>query len=140
MTYAPLTAPLEAGTELPTVEVGPVTRTMLALFAAASGDHNPIHIDTDFAHAAGFEDVFAHGMVSMGYLGRALATWFPQEQIREFGGRFKRRTPVHARPRCHGRVEEILAADGERRARVALWVEIDDKGPTIIGSAVVACP
>ena len=26
----------------------PISRTTLALFAGASGDHNPIHIDTDF--------------------------------------------------------------------------------------------
>ena len=26
----------------------PISRTTLALFAGASGDHNPIHIDLDF--------------------------------------------------------------------------------------------
>ncbi|GAA4910379.1 acyl dehydratase [Actinomycetospora succinea] len=126
------------GTELPPVEAGPITRAMLSLFAGASGDHNPIHIDTDVARAAGFDDVFAHGMVAMGYLGRALVAWFPQEQVRSLGGRFRRITPVHARPRCHGRVEEIVEVDGERRARLALWVEIDDDGPVITGSAEVA--
>jgi acyl dehydratase len=38
-----------------------ITRAMLALYAGASGDHNPIHIDSDFAKAAGFPDVFAQG-------------------------------------------------------------------------------
>ena len=28
----------------PTSEHAPITRTMLALYAGASGDHNPIHI------------------------------------------------------------------------------------------------
>jgi acyl dehydratase len=129
---------IEAGTELPPVEAGPVTRAMLSLFAGASGDHNPIHIDTDFARAAGFDDVFAHGMVAMGYLGRALVEWFPQEQVRSLDGRFRRITPVHARPRCHGRVDEIVDVDGERRARLSLWVAIDDGDPVITGSAEVA--
>ena len=31
--------------------------------AARSGDHNPIHVDIDFAKTAGFPDVFAHGML-----------------------------------------------------------------------------
>ena len=44
----------------------------LALFAGASGDHNPIHIDIDFARKAGMPDVFAHGMLSMAWLGRLL--------------------------------------------------------------------
>ena len=40
-------------------------RATLALFAGASGDHNPIHIDLDVARSAGLDDVFAHGMLSM---------------------------------------------------------------------------
>lgn len=133
-----MTVVLEVGTELPPVETGPITRAMLALFAGASGDHNPIHIDTDFARAAGFDDVFAHGMVPMGLLGRVLVDRFGQERLRSFGGRFRRITPVHARPLCHGRVEEIVEVDGERRARLALWVAIDDGDPVITGSAEVA--
>ena len=53
-------------------ETEPISRLTLALFAGASGDHNPIHVDLDFARAAGMDDVFAHGMLSMAYLGRML--------------------------------------------------------------------
>ncbi|MBU2704299.1 acyl dehydratase, partial [Sporomusaceae bacterium BoRhaA] len=49
-------------------EFPPITRHRLALYCGASGDHNPIHVDIDFAKAAGFPDVFAHGMLVMGYL------------------------------------------------------------------------
>ena len=48
---------VEIGQELPALKCGPITRTTLALFAGASGDPNPIHIDSDFARAAGLEDV-----------------------------------------------------------------------------------
>jgi acyl dehydratase len=41
-----------------------ITRATLALYAGASGDHNPVHIDIDAAHAVGIDDVFAHGMLS----------------------------------------------------------------------------
>lgn len=50
----------------------PVTRTDLALYAGASGDHNPVHIDIDAARAAGLDDVIAHGMLSMAWAGRVL--------------------------------------------------------------------
>ncbi|MEY3721714.1 MAG: hypothetical protein RL618_2233, partial [Pseudomonadota bacterium] len=40
---------LKVGDTLPPLTLPPVDRTMLALFAGASGDHNPIHIDIDFA-------------------------------------------------------------------------------------------
>ena len=43
----------------------PISRHTLALYCGASGDHNPIHVDLDFAKKAGFDDVFAHGMLVM---------------------------------------------------------------------------
>ena len=55
---------VNVGDELPALQLPPVNRTTLALFAGASGDHNPIHIDTDFARKSGMPDVFAQGMRS----------------------------------------------------------------------------
>lgn len=57
---------------LVTFTLPPVTRTDLALYAGASGDHNPVHIDIDAAMAAGLDDVIAHGMLSMAWAGRVL--------------------------------------------------------------------
>ena len=57
------------------LEADPISRTTLALYAGASGDHNPMHIDIDYAKAAGQSDVFAHGMLSMAFLGRAVTDW-----------------------------------------------------------------
>lgn len=36
---------VQVGDELPPLQLPSVDRRMLALFAGASGDHNPIHID-----------------------------------------------------------------------------------------------
>ena len=49
---------VQVGDALPAVQLPAVNRTTLALFAGASGDHNPIHIDIDFARRAGMPDVF----------------------------------------------------------------------------------
>lgn len=121
------------GTELPPLEVGPISRTTLALFAGASGDHNPIHVDLDVARSAGLEDVFAHGMLSMAYLGRLLTGWVPQQRIRTFGVRFVAITPVLARPTCHGVVRDVT--DGV--ATIDLAVRLADGTTTLTGSAVV---
>jgi acyl dehydratase len=44
---------LAVGDMLPTLTLEPLNRTTLALFAGASNDHNPLHIDMDYAQRAG---------------------------------------------------------------------------------------
>lgn len=90
LTQSAVRAPRDhvAGDHLPSVEA-PLSRTTCALFAGASGDHNPIHIDIDAAKAAGLPDVIGHGMYSMAMLGRVLTGWAPQAAIRRFGVRFQ---------------------------------------------------
>lgn len=104
------TPDLTVGAELPPLQVEPISRRTLALFAGASGDHQPSHLDIDAARAKGREDVIAHGMLIMAYMGRLLTELVPQERIRSFSTRFVAVTPVHAEPTCVGRVAAI--ADG----------------------------
>lgn len=60
------------GDALPTLEKGPIERDDLKRYGAASGDPNPMHLDDAIAQSAGYPGVFAHGMLSMGYLGSTL--------------------------------------------------------------------
>lgn len=126
--------------QVPVLETEPVSRLTLALFAGASGDHNPIHVDLDFARAAGFDDVFAHGMLSMAYLGRMLTDWIPQEALREFRVRFTAITHVHDRVICTGRIVERFERNGEKLARVELQAATHRGEITLTGEAVVARP
>lgn len=125
---------LIAGDALPSLQLPPISRTTLALFAGASGDLNPIHIDLDVARSAGLDDVFAHGMLSMAYLGRALTGWVAQERIRSFRVRFAAITPVRAAPTCAGRV--VAVEDG--LATLELTVTLADGTVTLTGEATVA--
>jgi acyl dehydratase len=52
---------LKVGHVLPELKLPPITRYQLALYCGGSGDHNPIHVDIDFAKSAGMKDVFAYG-------------------------------------------------------------------------------
>ena len=116
----------------------PITRHTLALYCGASGDHNPIHVDIDFAKAAGFPDVFAHGMLAMAYLGQALTDVVPPSKLRSFATRFVSITQLGAKLTCEGIVTELFAENGEHRARLALTTR-DDRGEVKLeGSAVVA--
>lgn len=129
---------VEVGTQLPPIAVIDVTRTTLALFAGASGDHNPIHIDIDVARSIGLDDVFAHGMLSMAYLGRLLTNWVPQAKISSFEVKFVSITPIHAAPTCTGTVVSVDTIDEQRVADIDLVVSLADGTVTLTGRAVVA--
>src|SRR5450759_4638144 len=109
----PSYAAIDVGYALPPLDMPPLSRTTLALYAGASGGHNPIHIDIDFARKAGMVDVFAQGMLSAAYLGRLLTRWVPQQNIRSLGMRFVGITHLYHAVRCTGRVAEKFEADGE---------------------------
>lgn len=131
---------LAVGTELPPLQIRPISRTTLALFAGASGDHNPMHIDLDVARSARLDDVFAHGMLSMAYLGRLLTDWVEPQQIYSYRVRFAAITPVHGQPTCTGRIVALDETDGETLATVELTVALEDGTVTLAGDAVIALP
>jgi acyl dehydratase len=131
---------VSVGDELPALALPPLTRATLGLFAGASGDHNPIHTDIDFARAAGMPDVVAHGMLSMAWLGRLLTNWAPQRDLREFSVRFSAMTQVGERIVCTGRVMEKLERDGERLVRVAVATANEAGEIKVSGDAYLALP
>ena len=126
------------GVALPELVRGPITRGMLALYAGASNDHVMLHIDSDFAKAAGMGDVFVHGMLSMAYLAQFVLQVAPAEDVRTWRVRFLAITPVLATVRCSGEVAEIYEADGCKLARLRIRTTIDSGVTTLEGDAVIA--
>ncbi len=127
-----------SGQHLPELVRGPITRGTLALFAGASHDHVPFHIDSDCAKAFGMDDVFAHGMLSMAYLGQAVKSWAPQERLRTWNVRFTAITPLGSVVCCRGSVSEVFEDRGERRARIRIGTWTQDNVQTLDGEAVIA--
>ena len=54
-----------------------LTEDELFLFAAVSGDVNPVHLDSEFAAESVFKERIAHGMWSGSLISAALATVMP---------------------------------------------------------------
>jgi len=131
---------LQAGDTLPPLELPPISRLDLALYCGASGDHNPIHVDTDFAQAAGMPDVFAHGMLSAAWLGRLLTGWVPQSAIRSLDLRFAAITHVGERITCTGTVAEKFEQDGQRCVRLRLATTSEAGIQKLTGEALLAWP
>ena len=65
-----------------------ITRADLVRYAAASGDHNPIHQDESVAASVGLPGVIAHGMYTMALAARAVSTWYPGAEVVSFGCKF----------------------------------------------------
>jgi acyl dehydratase len=129
---------IQVGTVIPQLALPPVSRYTLALYAGASGDHNPIHIDSDFAKEAGMPDAFAHGMLSMAYLGRMLTNWQPQAKLRKFGNKFAAITHLQDAISCNGQVVELLERNGETLARCEIQAVKQSGEQTLVGEALVA--
>ncbi|UVE16008.1 MaoC/PaaZ C-terminal domain-containing protein [Pseudomonas sp. LS44] len=129
---------VQVGDELSLMKLRPVDRTMLALYAGASGDHNQVHIDTDFARKARQPDVFAQGMLSVAYLGRLLTAWVPQPRIRNLSVRFVGITWIGHIPHLTGRITEKFEEGGEQRVRLEIQCVNQHGEPKLVGDAVVA--
>ncbi|HVD02927.1 MAG TPA: MaoC/PaaZ C-terminal domain-containing protein [Candidatus Dormibacteraeota bacterium] len=52
-----------------------LTQERINGYAAASGDHNPIHLDADFARAAGLPSTIAHGLLTLGVACAQVERW-----------------------------------------------------------------
>tara|TARA_Y100001970_G_C13970668_1_gene718028 strand:+ start:210 stop:626 length:417 start_codon:yes stop_codon:yes gene_type:complete len=127
---------LNVGDKLPSMTFPPISRHTLALYCGSSGDHNPIHVDIDFAKDSGLDDVIAHGMLSAGYLSRMITNWVPQSAIRKWKIRFSAMTNIGDIVVCSGEVVEKYEKDGEKYVRVELQTKTQ-KEHTIISEVLV---
>jgi len=113
---------------------GPVTAVDLALFAAASGDHNPLHLDVEAARAAGFDRPLVHGMLTMAYTARLFTRTFGAGSVRHLDTRF---TGV-ARLGDTVALSATLSGVEAGLAVYALTARADGGGELMSGSARVA--
>lgn len=129
---------ISEGDSLSEVVKGPVDRVQLALFAGASGDHNPIHLDDEQAAAAGLPGVIVHGMLNMAFLGQLLSQWAGPARVRNFSNRFGAMAFPGDIITCRGLVTGKREEGSERL--IDLEIEaINQNGETLLsGKASVA--
>lgn len=106
-----------------------VTQEVIDSYAQASGDHNPIHVDPDYARNGPFGKTIAHGLMTLAYVSQMLNRWT--------GGRFDACgeieiafvAPVFAGDKVEvtGEVEEICDRAGRPVAKVRLVCKAADR-------------
>jgi len=104
---------LKEGQELPEVVNSAITRVQLVKYAGASGDFNPLHTVDSFAEKAGLDGVIAHGMLSMGFLGKYVREIIAEHgDIKKISVRFSRMARPGDTLTCRGKVIS-LSDDGK---------------------------
>ena len=131
---------IEIGHPIGPMRLPPISRLNLALYCGASHDHNPIHVDPEAAKSAGLEDVIAHGMLSMAYLGRLITSWVPQDRLRSFNCRFTGMMHVGDEPVLSGEITEKRLDGTDALVRVAMTLKDADGNDKAVGEALVALP
>lgn len=122
MTDAVDLAAVQVGDELPTISQQSTLSTSV-MYAAASGDYNPLHFDDSFAsHVSPTGGIIAHGMYSMGLASRVLTAWAGgPDRVIDVDVRFTKPWPLGSTTTFGGTVS---AVDGDT-ITVKLWARND---------------
>jgi acyl dehydratase len=131
---------VEVGAELPALIKGPIQQIQLTRYAGASGDFNPIHQDDEFARAAGMGGVFAHGMLTMGFVAQSLTDWSGAGTVRRLSVRFTGLVRLKDTVTCRGRVLAKSSKDDFHVVDLEVWAENQRGEKVVTGKATVAVP
>jgi acyl dehydratase len=131
---------VKVGDEIPPLVKSPLAQIQLTRYAGASGDFNPIHQDDEFARAAGMGGVFAHGMLSMGFVAQTLTDWAGAGTVRRLGVRFAALVRLKDVVTCRGRVLATTAKDDRHLVEVEVWAENQRGEKVVTGRATLALP
>lgn len=114
-----------------------VAQPQIDAYAEASGDHNPIHVDAEFALSVGLPGAIAHGLLEMGILAEALAVWAGgADRLQSLQVRFSKPLVAGDTITCTGAVTVIDEAEGLATLEVEAT---SDRGERVLtnGRAVV---
>jgi len=128
---------VKEGDEVPAFVVENITRTDLVKYAGASGDFNPMHHDQTFAEKAGLPTVFAHGMLSAGFVSKCITDYVGRENLRKLKVRFATRVWPGDTITCKGTVTKKRVEGGKRTIEGDL-VALNQKGEAAIQGSFTA--
>ena len=131
---------VKVGDELPPLVKGPIQQIQLTRYAGASGDFNPIHQDDEFARAAGMGGVFAHGMLSMGFVAQAVTDWAGAGTVRKLVVRFAALVRLKDVVTCRGRVLAKTSQDDAHLVELEVWAENQKAEKVVTGRATLSLP
>ncbi|RJQ40013.1 MAG: acyl dehydratase [Dehalococcoidia bacterium] len=129
---------LKAGVSLPELK-RKVTQADINLYARASGDYNPIHIDPEFAKKTPLGGTIAHGMLILGYVSEMLTGAFGMDWLES--GKLDVRFKAPARPEntvtVSGKITAVGDGNGAKLVKIDIECHNQNNETVITGEASV---
>ncbi len=129
---------MQQGDALPTVE-REIDQQRIELYAKASGDFNPIHVDREYAAGTQFGSTIAHGMMVAATVSETMALAFDRRWAE--GGRMRLRFKAPVYPgdtvTTFGEVKRVGDVDGGREVVCSVGVRRQTGEVAITGEATV---
>lgn len=117
-----------------------VTEQDVVLFAAVSGDVNPVHLNEAFAKETMFRGRIAHGMLSGAVISAALAMELPGPGVIYLGQTLKFTRPVRIGDQVTANLEVTGKREDKGIVTLACEVKNQDGKVVVTGEATVLAP
>lgn len=116
-----------------------VTDEDIEMFAKVSTDHNPVHLDDDYAEHTIFRGRIAHGMLTAGLISAVIGEQLPGHGTIYMGQSLKFLAPVRPGDTVYAEVKVIDIDHTKRRVKLDCHCSVDGK-KVLMGEATVLAP
>jgi 3-hydroxybutyryl-CoA dehydratase len=116
-----------------------ITEDDVAMFAGLSGDHNPIHLDEEYAAQSPFGGRIAHGLLTASLLSALLGMHLPGPGAIYLAQSLKFTAPVRIGDTVTASVEVISVRDEKRLVTLRTDCTNQDGVLVVTGEATIKC-
>ncbi|HZF76229.1 MAG TPA: MaoC family dehydratase [Acetobacteraceae bacterium] len=116
-----------------------ITEADIVLFAAVTGDTNPMHLNEEYARTSRFGERIAHGMLAAGLITKVMGTQLPGPGTIYMSQSLRFRAPVRIGDTVTATVEILELNPEKSRAKLRTVCCVRGE-PVLEGEALVAVP
>ena len=116
-----------------------ITEADIVLFAAVTGDTNPMHLNAEYAKDSLFGERIAHGMLAAGLITKVLGTQLPGPGTIYMSQSLKFRAPVRIGQTVTATVKVLALHPDKHRATLRTVCTVAGE-PVLEGEAYVSVP
>ena len=116
-----------------------ITDRDIEQFAEISTDHNPVHLDDEYARDTIFAGRIAHGMLTAGLVSAVIGEQLPGHGTIYMSQNLKFLAPVRPGDLVHAEVKVVDMVIDKRRVKLDCRCEVNGKN-VLVGEAMVLAP